>query len=141
MNPDYYGIIMAGGVGSRFWPVSTPDNPKQFHDMLGSGKSLLRHTFERLTPLIPQENILVSTNLKYSSNVRHELPELNTNAIIAEPAMRNTAPAILYACMKIHHKNPNALTVIAPSDHWINNEPAFIRTLNTAFKEAVIKNS
>lgn len=133
MNNNYYAVIMAGGIGSRFWPVSTPDNPKQFHDMLGTGKSLLQQTFHRLHTLIPDENIFISTNNHYKALVKKQLPKIRDLQLVLEPAMRNTAPAILYAALKIYNKNPGALLLIAPSDHWIDKEPSFITDLETAF--------
>ena len=130
---NLYAVIMAGGVGSRFWPVSTPDNPKQFHDMLGTGKSLLQQTHHRLQALIPDENILISTNNRYKDLVKKQLPNIRDLQLVLEPAMRNTAPAILYSALKIEQKNPDALILIAPSDHWIDKEPTFISDLETAF--------
>lgn len=133
MNSNYYAIIMAGGVGSRFWPVSTVEFPKQFHDMLGCGITLLQKTFSRLEQLIPAENILILTNEKYNDLVLEQLPMVNSNQILLEPAMRNTAPCILYATLKIQKLNPDAVVVVAPSDHWIEDEAAFIEDLQTAF--------
>jgi len=133
MNSNFYAVIMAGGVGSRFWPVSTPDNPKQFHDMLGTGKSLIQQTYSRLTNLIPSENILISTNERYKGLVKEQLPNLLDLQLVLEPAMRNTAPAVLYASLKIYAQNPNAQILIAPSDHWIDKESVFINDLQTAF--------
>ena len=133
-NDNYYAVIMAGGVGSRFWPVSTPDHPKQFHDMLGTGKSLLQQTFHRLQSLIPEENILISTNKRYKSLVKNQLPNTGNLQLILEPAMRNTAPAILYAALKIYQKNPDALILIAPSDHWIDKEEQFLKDLEKTFQ-------
>ena len=130
---NLYAVIMAGGVGSRFWPVSTPDNPKQFHDMLGTGKSLLQQTYHRLQALIPNKNILISTNNRYKNLVKKQLPTIRDLQLVLEPAMRNTAPAILYSALKIYQKNPNALILIAPSDHWIDKETTFIADLETAF--------
>ena len=135
-NSSYYAVIMAGGIGSRFWPVSTPGSPKQFHDMTGTGKSLLRHTFDRLTALIPASHILISTNEKYAGKIAGELPGFSPEHLIAEPVMRNTAPAILYAMLKIQKLDPEATVVIAPSDHWIEDEAAFVRQLETAFRES-----
>lgn len=134
MNKNYYAVIMAGGVGSRFWPVSTQDNPKQFHDMLGTGKSLIQNTFERLEKIIPQENILIATNKRYKSLVLNHLKNIDENQILLEPAMRNTAPCVLYSAFKISNLNPDAVMVIAPSDHYIENEEEFIRNIDTAFK-------
>jgi len=133
MNTNYYAIIMAGGVGSRFWPVSTTDFPKQFHDMLGCGETLIQKTFSRLEKLIPAENILILTNERYNDLVLEQLPMVNSNQILLEPAMRNTAPCILYATLKIQKLNPNALMVVAPSDHWIEDENTFREDLQTAF--------
>jgi mannose-1-phosphate guanylyltransferase len=133
MNNNYYAIIMAGGVGSRFWPVSTAEFPKQFHDMLGCGATLIQKTFSRLQQLIPAENILILTNEAYNDLVLEQLPMVHADQILLEPAMRNTAPCILYATLKIKKLNPNALMVVAPSDHWIEDETTFIEDLQTAF--------
>lgn len=133
MNKNYYAIIMAGGVGSRFWPVSTTDFPKQFHDMLGSGQTLIQKTFSRLKHLIPAGNIYVLTNERYNDLVLEQLPELSPQQVVLEPAMRNTAPCILYASMKIKKINPDALMVVAPSDHWIEDEVAFTANLQQCF--------
>ena len=132
-NNNYYAIIMAGGVGSRFWPVSTTDFPKQFHDMLGTGETLIQKTFSRLSKLIPVENILVLTNEKYNDLVLEQLPTIEPEQIVLEPAMRNTAPCILYASMKIKKENPNALLIVAPSDHWIEDENAFVQNVKQSF--------
>lgn len=131
---NYFAVIMAGGIGSRFWPVSTPENPKQFHDMMGTGKSLLQHTYYRLLPLIPKENILISTNQSYKHLILSQLPDISENQLVLEPAMRNTAPAILYATLKIHTQNPDAVILIAPSDHWIDKEEVFLTQLKTSFE-------
>lgn len=116
---------MAGGVGSRFWPVSTTEYPKQFHDMLGAGASLLQKTFGRLSRFVPPDQILILTNARYQNLVLEQLPEIHVSQVVAEPAMRNTAPCILYAALKIHKMNPDAVMVVAPSDHWIEDEAAF----------------
>ena len=133
MNKNYYAVLMAGGVGSRFWPVSTTEFPKQFHDMLGCGSTLLQKTFSRLAQLIPTENILILTNEKYNDIVLAQLPELSQEQVLLEPAMRNTAPCILYAALKIKKQNPNAVMVVAPSDHWIEDERAFTQNLQQCF--------
>jgi mannose-1-phosphate guanylyltransferase len=125
---------MAGGVGSRFWPVSTTEFPKQFHDMLGTGVTLLQKTFSRLSKVIPVENILVLTNEKYNDIVLTQLPELKPEQLVLEPMMRNTAPCILYASLKIKKKNPNALMIVAPSDHWIEDEISFAKNVEEAFQ-------
>ena len=133
MNNNYYAIIMAGGVGSRFWPVSTTDYPKQFHDMLGSGDTLIQKTFSRLAKLIPTENIYILTNERYNDLVLEQLPMVEQEQILLEPAMRNTAPCILYASLKIKKQNPDALMVVAPSDHWIEDEDEFGKNLKQCF--------
>ncbi len=124
---------MAGGVGSRFWPVSTADFPKQFHDMLGSGDTLIQKTFSRLSKLIPIENILILTNERYNDLVLEQLPMVKQEQVLLEPAMRNTAPCILFASLKIQKQNPNAVMVVAPSDHWIEDEDTFSRNLQQCF--------
>jgi len=133
MNKNYYAILMAGGVGSRFWPVSTTELPKQFHDMLGSGSTLIQKTFGRLSKLIPAENILILTNESYKDLVIEQLPMVNPKQVLLEPAMRNTAPCILYASLKIQKMNPNAVMVVAPSDHWIEDEDEFVKDLQQCF--------
>ena len=133
MNKNYYAILMAGGVGSRFWPVSTAEFPKQFHDMLGSGDTLIQKTFSRLSKLIPVENILILTNKNYNHIVLEQLPMVKQEQVLLEPAMRNTAPCILYASLKIQKMNPNAVMVVAPSDHWIEDEDAFAENLKACF--------
>ncbi|MES2409960.1 MAG: mannose-1-phosphate guanylyltransferase [Bacteroidota bacterium] len=133
MNKNYYAILMAGGVGSRFWPVSTTDFPKQFHDMLGSGETLIQKTFSRLSKLIPVENILILTNERYNDLVLQQLPMVKKEQVLLEPAMRNTAPCILYASLKIQKQNPDAVMVVAPSDHWIEDEDKFSNNLKQCF--------
>ena len=133
-NKNYYAVLMAGGVGSRFWPVSTTQNPKQFHDMLGTGDTLIQRTFKRLNKFIPRENILILTNERYNDLVLEQLPEIGPEQVVLEPAMRNTAPCILYAAMKIRKMNPNGLMVVAPSDHWIEDERAFAKDVEQCFK-------
>ncbi len=133
MNKNYYAILMAGGVGSRFWPVSTTEFPKQFHDMLGSGHTLIQKTFSRLSQLIPIENILILTNEKYNHIVLEQLPMVKPEQVLLEPAMRNTAPCILYASLKIKKQNPDAVMVVAPSDHWIEDEAVFVQNLQQCF--------
>lgn len=136
MNTNYYAVIMAGGVGSRFWPVSTNVFPKQFHDMLGAGQTLLQKTFSRLQKFIPTENILILTNEIYKDLVISQLSFVDVQNIVLEPTMRNTAPCILYASMKIHKRNPNAVMIVAPSDHWIEQEENFKIDIENCFKSA-----
>ena len=133
MNKNYYAILMAGGVGSRFWPVSTQDFPKQFHDMLGTGDTLIQKTFNRLAKLIPEENIFILTNERYNDLVFEQLPSVTKRQVVLEPAMRNTAPCILYASLKIQKENPDAVMIVAPSDHWIEDENAFTDNVQEAF--------
>lgn len=134
MKNNYYAVIMAGGVGSRFWPVSTQKFPKQFHDMLGTGQSLIQRTFERINELVPTDNILIATNANYQKLVLEQLPQLNKKQLLLEPAMRNTAPCILYAALKIYNQNPDAVMLVAPSDHWIKDEGEFLRNIETSFE-------
>lgn len=133
MKNHYYAVIMAGGVGSRFWPVSTQENPKQFHDMLGIGESLIQNTFSRLEKIIPKENILVATNSRYKELVLSHLPDISEKQLLLEPVMRNTAPCVLYSSLKISNLDPKAIVVIAPSDHFIANTKEFVENLRTAF--------
>lgn len=134
MNKNYYAVIMAGGIGSRFWPVSTKENPKQFQDMLGTGRSLLQNTFDRLNKIIPKENILIATNKDYKDLVIEHLPQVNENQVLLEPAMRNTAPCILYSALKIKDLNDDAVMIVAPSDHYIEDEETFVKNVKTAFE-------
>ena len=141
MNKNYYAILMAGGVGSRFWPVSTSELPKQFHDMLGAGSTLIQKTFSRLSKIIPAENILILTNERYNDLVLEQLPMVKQEQVLLEPAMRNTAPCILYASLKIQKQNPNAIMVVAPSDHWIEDEDEFSRNLQQCFQFCLKENA
>ncbi len=131
-----YCVIMAGGVGSRFWPMSTSNFPKQFHDVLGVGKSLLQLTFERYLRICPKENIYIVTNAKYKSLVLEQLSEINEDQVLLEPFMRNTAPCIAYANFRIQHRDPNAVVIVAPSDHIILKEELFVETMVIAIKQA-----
>jgi len=131
---------MAGGVGSRFWPISTTDYPKQFHDMLGTGDTLIQKTFKRLNKFVPKENILILTNERYNDLVLEQLPLVKQNQVVLEPAMRNTAPCILYAALKIQKENPNAVMIVAPSDHWIEDETAFANDVQTCFDKCEKEN-
>jgi len=133
-NNNYYAIIMAGGIGSRFWPMSTEEYPKQFHDMLGVGSSLIQKTFNRFENIIPPENILISTNKRYKNLVKKQLEKVTDSQLLLEPTMRNTAPCILYAALKIYSQNPKAVMIVAPSDHWIEDEATFISNVEQSFK-------
>lgn len=127
---------MAGGVGSRFWPLSTSENPKQFLDVLGIGKSLLRLTFERLQKFIPAEHIYILTNTSYEALVLEQLPELTSSQVLCEPERKNTAPCIAYAAAKIHALDPDATLLISPADHLIINEARFEEIIRTAWQTA-----
>ena len=136
MVNNYYAVIMAGGIGSRFWPVSTTEYPKQFHDMLGTGQTLLQRTYSRLQKFIPQENILILTNERYKEIVEEQIPNILPKNLVLEPCMRNTAPCILYAAMKVNKRNPNGVMIVAPSDAWIEDEKAFMHNVITCFNAA-----
>lgn len=127
---------MAGGVGSRFWPVSTKNFPKQFHDMLGTGETLLQKTFSRLARIVPEDQILILTNADYNEIVKEQLPQIQQKNIVLEPAMRNTAPCILLSALKVEKENPDAVMIVAPSDAWIEDEDAFTSDLQKAFDAA-----
>lgn len=120
-----YLIIMAGGVGSRFWPMSTSDCPKQFLDVLNIGRTLIQQTADRFEGIVPRKNILVVTSEKYKNLVSKQLPFLTESQILLEPCMRNTAPCIAYAVWKIRQSDANANIVVAPSDHLITREEEF----------------
>jgi mannose-1-phosphate guanylyltransferase len=128
MNNNY-AIIMAGGVGSRFWPMSTAEKPKQFLDVLGIGKTLIQLTYDRLITIAPSSNIYVVTNEQYANLVKEQLPALSFNQILTEPVRKNTAPCIAYASAKIFATNPNAKLIVAPSDHLIINLEKFKSTI------------
>ncbi|TKG93374.1 mannose-1-phosphate guanylyltransferase [Puteibacter caeruleilacunae] len=124
-----YCVIMAGGIGSRFWPMSKSTRPKQFIDILGTGQSLIQQTFDRLKNICALENFLVVTSRDYKDLVKEHLPELQDHQILSEPLRRNTAPCIAYACYKIKQLNPNAKVIVAPSDHLITKEIQFLNQL------------
>jgi len=131
-----YCVIMAGGIGSRFWPMSTPERPKQFLDVLGMGKSLLQLTYDRLKHIAPKENIYVVTNANYVDLVAEQIPEMALGQILAEPMRKNTAPCIAYAAAKIQDLNPEANIIVAPSDHLILKDDLFLETINAAIARA-----
>lgn len=136
MDNNFYCIIMAGGVGSRFWPVSRTARPKQFIDILGMGKSFLQLTFDRMARIVPPENILIVTSEMYKDLVFEQIPSIAEDNVLLEPYKRNTAPCIAYATYKIREKNPEATVVVAPSDHLITDEVSFCNTISTALREA-----
>jgi len=130
---NYYIAIMAGGVGSRFWPSSREHKPKQFLDMLGIGKSLIQMTYDRFADSIPAKNMYCVTNAAYSRLVHSELPEMPVENILGEPSRNNTAPCILYTTLKIYKDNPDAIIGFVPSDHLILKEREYMRLCLQAF--------
>ncbi|MBO5186657.1 MAG: mannose-1-phosphate guanylyltransferase [Prevotella sp.] len=124
-------VIMAGGVGSRFWPMSTAENPKQFIDVLGVGKSLLQLTVERFKDICDHNNIWIVTNEKYMNIVKEQLPDIPEGNILCEPCRRNTAPCIAYVSWRIKSKDPKANIVISPSDHIVTNVAEFTRVISS----------
>lgn len=125
-------VIMAGGIGSRFWPMSTPEYPKQFVDVMGIGKTMIQMTVERFSPLCPKSNFWVVTSAAYVHIVREQLPDIPLENILAEPCARNTAPCIAYACWKIKTKHPSANIVVTPSDALVLDGDEFRRVIRTA---------
>lgn len=134
MDKNFYCVIMAGGIGSRFWPVSRNSMPKQFLDILGTGRSFLQETFDRFAKIVPTENILCVTSTKYGAKVKEQLPDMLEENILMEPLRRNTAPCIAYATYKIAKRNPDAVVVVTPSDHAILNEVEFLNTISGAME-------
>ena len=130
MNKNNYAVIMAGGVGSRFWPMSKSTLPKQFLDILGTGQTLIQQTFKRLSMVCPVENILIVTNKNYKHLCLEQLTDVAEKNILCEPVMRNTAPCVAFAAFKIQSKNPQANMIIAASDHIIIKEDEFVRVMN-----------
>ncbi len=132
MPQNNFCIIMGGGIGSRFWPCSRVNKPKQFLDIFGTGRSLLRMTVDRFSSFIPKENILIVTNAQYKDLVLEQIPELDESQVLLEPMRRNTAPCIAYACWHIRAKSPDANIIVSPSDHLILDESAFKASLQEA---------
>lgn len=133
-NSNNHVVIMAGGVGSRFWPMSTAEKPKQFIDVLGVGKSLLQLTAERFDGICPTENLWVVTNKKYVDLARQQLPQMPAENILCEPCRRNTAPCIAYVSWRIKAANPNANIIVSPSDHIVTNVTEFKRVVLSCMK-------
>ena len=127
---------MAGGIGSRFWPMSVPEHPKQFLDILGMGKSLLQMTYERLLQISPASQIYILTNEDYKDLVLKQLPDLKDDQVLTEPVRKNTAPCIAYAAAKIEALNPNANLIISPADHLILKDAEFVSTISNALTSA-----
>lgn len=137
MNQNTYCVIMAGGVGSRFWPMSRQNKPKQFIDILGTGETLLQATWRRASEFCKPENIVVVSNEIYEDLIKKQLPDINPDNILSEPVRRDTAPCVAYAAYKISLKNPDAVMAVIPSDHLITKEMEFVRTMEKAFSEAL----
>lgn len=132
MAANRYCVIMAGGVGSRFWPMSRQDYPKQFLDIMGTGRSFIRHTYDRFANIIPNENFIVVTNRRYKELVMEHIPELKESQILCEPIGRNTAPCIAYAAYHLLHHDPEAEMIVTPSDHLILNENEFLNIVSSS---------
>lgn len=127
-----YVAIMAGGIGSRFWPYSRTAKPKQFLDVLNTGKTLIQLTYERFLNICPKENIYIVTNEEYDTIVKEQLPEISDHQILKEPVRRNTAPCISYVSQKIYAKDKNATIIVSPSDHLVLKEVDFVNIVNKA---------
>jgi len=127
MNKNHYVAIMAGGIGSRFWPMSRTHYPKQFLDILGTGRTLIQNTYDRFAQFIPAENIYVVTSAEYAEIVKEQLPGMKDSNILCEPSRKNTAPCVAYISYKLRQLNPNGALICAPADHLILDEKAFIK--------------
>lgn len=132
-NQHRYCVIMCGGIGSRFWPYSRTECPKQFIDFFGTGRSLLQMSYDRILPVVPKENIIVVTNDMYAPLVKEQLPELTDSQILLEPARRNTAPCIAWAACHIQALDPKASMIVTPSDHLITRESEFVKSIEAGF--------
>jgi mannose-1-phosphate guanylyltransferase len=132
MNYNNHLIIMAGGIGSRFWPLSTPEMPKQFIDILGNGKTMIQMTAHRFSDVIPSSNIWVVTSKKYKNIVLNQIPQIPEDQVLLEPCMRNTAPCIAYVSYKIREKYPDANLVFSPADHIISDKVLFTYSVEKA---------
>jgi mannose-1-phosphate guanylyltransferase len=132
MNKNNYVAIMAGGIGSRFWPMSRTDLPKQFLDILSLGRTLIQSTYDRFAQFIPNENIYIVTSAQYKDIVKEQLPELDEKNILCEPSRKNTAPCIAYISYKLREIDPNANLICAPADHLITETEDFINTCTKA---------
>lgn len=138
LDKNKYAIIMAGGIGSRFWPISKTNRPKQFLDIIGIGKTLIQQTYERFLKICPPENIYIVTNEAYRTLINEQIPSLSNDQILGEPIAKNTAPCIAYACHKIHKSNPDAVVTVAPSDHLILKEEDFCTQIIEALETAAM---
>lgn len=135
-SSHYYCIIMAGGSGTRFWPISRSNCPKQFLDVANTGKTFIRHTYERFAKFIPKENIIISTTRKYRHYVQEQVPDIDPCNILVEPYGRNTAPCIAYATYHLLKRDPEAVMVVSPSDHLIRNEELFRKSIMDSLEYA-----
>lgn len=133
-DPNTYVAIMAGGIGSRFWPLSRVNYPKQFLDILGTGRTLIQQTFDRFAKLVPVENIYVITSNEYLEITHEQLPELPKQNVLGEPYRKNTAPCIAYISFKLHQLNPEGSLIIAPADHLILNQDRFLEICRDALE-------
>jgi mannose-1-phosphate guanylyltransferase len=131
---NVYVAIMAGGIGSRFWPKSRTAKPKQFLDILNIGKTLIQLTYERFEKIVPRENIYIVANDDYADLIKEQLPAISDSHILKEPVRRNTAPCITYACSKIYAKDKDATIIVAPSDHLIMNEDKYQEVINSCIR-------
>src|SRR5579862_9604193 len=127
---NVYAVIMAGGIGSRFWPKSRITKPKQFLDILNTGRSLIQLTYDRFAKIVPKEHIYVVTSEEYAGLINEQLPDLQPHQILKEPVRRNTAPCITYACDKIYATDPDATVIISPSDHIILQQDRFLEVID-----------
>ncbi len=134
INNHRYCVIMCGGIGSRFWPYSRTDRPKQFIDFLGTGRTLLQMSYDRILPIVPKENVLIVTNAQYAPLVKEQLPDLQDDQILLEPARRNTAPCIAWAAWHIAARDPEASMIVTPSDHLITREKEFEASIIKGFE-------
>lgn len=135
-NKHYYAVIMAGGIGERFWPMSRTNRPKQFIDILGTGQTLIKQTYDRFVDVMPKENIFIITNAIFRELVLEHIPGIDESRVICEPTRKNTGPCIAYAAWKIHAMDPNAKLIVAPSDHIILKEQEFSRIIRLALEAA-----
>ncbi len=136
MNKNQYVAIMAGGVGSRFWPASREATPKQFLDITGSGSSLLQQTVSRLKSLVPIENVYIVSNLIYADQILEQLPMLTEDQLLLEPSRNNTAPCVAYTALHLNAKNPDAVFAVLPADHIIKKEETFVAAMQKGFDKA-----
>ena len=135
MNKSHrFCVIMCGGIGSRFWPYSRTDLPKQFIDFLGTGRSLLQMSYDRILPVVPKENIIILTNAQYADKVKEQLPDLDDSQVLLEPARRNTAPCLAWAAWHIAAIDPEASIIVTPSDHLITREREFEQSVLDGFE-------